>query len=78
MSKRELQLFSTPPHPCSYLDDRSATNVFLDPDFRPDPVVYGQLLDQGFRRSGQHIYRPACQSCHECQPARVPSSRFRP
>lgn len=78
MSKRELQLFSTPPHPCSYLDDRSATNTFLDPAFQPSPTTYGYLLNSGFRRSGNHVYRPSCGRCKCCQSVRVSSARFQP
>ena len=32
----------------------------------------------GFRRSGNHIYRPHCSHCNACIPARVPVDEFRP
>ena len=39
---------------------------------------YSWLLEQGFRRSGGHVYRPYCQHCQLCIPARIPVSSFRP
>ncbi|MGV2480825.1 UNVERIFIED_CONTAM: arginyltransferase, partial [Salmonella enterica subsp. enterica serovar Weltevreden] len=36
------------------------------------------LLDQGFRRSGAHVYRPYCQQCNSCLPARIPVRQFQP
>ena len=35
-----------------------------------------QLTDMGFRRSGEHIYRPWCEGCGECKSVRVPVARF--
>ena len=41
-----------------------------------EKTLYTQLIEQGFRRSGQHIYRPFCQHCNACIAARVPVSAF--
>jgi arginyl-tRNA--protein-N-Asp/Glu arginylyltransferase len=35
-----------------------------------------QLTDLGFRRSGEHIYRPWCEGCGECKSVRVPLNLF--
>lgn len=35
-----------------------------------------QLTDLGFRRSGEHIYRPWCEACNECKSVRVPLNHF--
>jgi len=35
-----------------------------------------QLTDMGFRRSGEHIYRPWCEGCGECKSVRVPVAEF--
>jgi arginyl-tRNA--protein-N-Asp/Glu arginylyltransferase len=35
-----------------------------------------QLTDMGFRRSGEHIYRPWCDDCNECKSVRVPLTGF--
>jgi arginyl-tRNA--protein-N-Asp/Glu arginylyltransferase len=65
-------------HRCSYLEDRMARSVFVDPALALDATRYGQLLDLGFRRSGGYVYRPACGSCQQCRPVRVPVAEFEP
>jgi arginine-tRNA-protein transferase len=70
------QFYLTPAHPCSYLDDRQARTLFLDPRDTIDQGIYGTLTRNGFRRSGSHLYRPHCQGCDACIPARVPVERF--
>lgn len=68
----------TPEHECSYLDDREAITLFVDPDY---PIVmkqYSELAKLGFRRSGSHVYRPHCTDCGLCIPVRVPVDEFKP
>ncbi len=71
-----LRVFATHPHVCSYLPDQQATTLFIDPAARIDALVYGQLSEMGFRRSGPHLYRPHCAHCNACVPARVPVDSF--
>lgn len=71
-----LKLFTTHPHPCSYLDDKEATTLFIDPETHVDAELYSRLSEYGFRRSGQHIYRPRCGRCQACIPIRVPVALF--
>lgn len=73
-----LRVFATHPHVCSYLPDQQATTLFIDPAARIDALVYGQLSEMGFRRSGPHLYRPHCAHCNACVPARVPVDIFQP
>lgn len=73
-----IQLLRTEPHPCSYLDGAIATTEFISPGEEIDLGRYQAINDLGFRRSGAHFYRPACQSCSECRPLRVPVGDFRP
>jgi len=73
-----LGFFTTPPHDCGYLADRSAVTLFVDPRMRPDMATYTLLSEHGFRRSGGHIYRPKCPSCTACVPIRLPVDEFRP
>ena len=65
-------------HACSYLKGRLARSVFVDPQLPLDASRYGTLLDLGFRRSGNYVYRPACSGCQECRPVRVPVAEFAP
>lgn len=72
-----LPLVLTHEHPCSYLDEQ-AQSLFVHPDFMLTRGVYAQLLAQGFRRSGPHVYRPNCPSCSACVPVRLPVDAFVP
>lgn len=71
-----LKLFTTHPHPCSYLPDEEATTLFIDPEADVDVALYSRLSEYGFRRSGQHLYRPRCGSCQACIPMRIPVEHF--
>ena len=72
------QFFITPAHPCSYLPKRDAHTLFLDPRETITPDAYQQLTEQGFRRSGSHLYRPHCKTCQACVPTRIPVDTFTP
>ncbi len=71
-------LYLSMPHPCSYLPERSSTIVFVDPQQALDTHSYAHFVQQGFRRSGELVYRPYCQDCAACIPVRLPVQRFRP
>lgn len=73
-----LKFYATQPHPCSYLPGEQATTLFLDPSQPMDARMYAELSEMGFRRSGDHLYRPHCQHCNACIPARIPVNRFTP
>jgi arginyl-tRNA--protein-N-Asp/Glu arginylyltransferase len=38
---------------------------------------YPILIANGFRRSGEQIYRPNCQHCNACQSLRIPIANFK-
>lgn len=69
-------LYLSLPHACSYLPGRVATTLFLDPHHPIDAELYGNLSRQGFRRSGDLIYRPHCRDCSACMSVRIPVDRF--
>lgn len=73
-----LQFFQTQPHACSYLEDETASTVFLSPKQTIDRALYAQLSEYGFRRSGTHIYKPLCADCKACVPMRIPVALFMP
>lgn len=75
---KDIQYYITPPHRCSYLEDRSARMVFIDPQQPVDQHGLSELSRQGFRRSGDFIYRPECHHCRQCLSARVPVALFSP
>ena len=74
--KATLRLFVTVEHPCNYLPERNARNLVADPDVI-DQGVYRELANLGFRRSGDHVYRPYCSDCSACLSLRVPVALFR-
>lgn len=77
-SSREqyLPLYISQPHDCAYLPEQQSTSLFVDPDFKIDTNLYSSLLQNGFRRSGDLVYRPHCQQCSACIPVRIPVERF--
>lgn len=77
-SLRDLKVYTTYPHRCSYLEGEEATTLFIDPRQSVDKTLYSNLSMLGFRRSGNHIYRPHCSHCNACIPARIPVDSFRP
>lgn len=73
-----LKFYATQPHDCSYLEQEQAVTLFLDPHQKVDEEVYARLSELGFRRSGNHLYRPHCPQCKACVPARIPVKLFTP
>jgi arginine-tRNA-protein transferase len=73
-----IPLFMTSQSPCSYLDKRNSQSIFIHPSFSLDTHIYSQLIEQGFRRSGNEVYTPRCPTCSECTPSRLVVEQFSP
>lgn len=64
-------------HPCSYLPGLIARNAVVDPEYDMNPDVYDYLIQNGFRRSGDQVYRPYCHTCEACITTRIPVNEFK-
>ena len=77
-ARQSIRLLAAKPHDCPYIDGNTARDVIVDPDLPLDGRVYSQILAQGFRRSGDYLYRPQCPSCRACKASRVLADQFVP
>lgn len=71
-----IRLFRTAPHACSYMDQRQAATIFVDPELSIDKSLNSKLSNFGYRRSGAHLYRPDCDTCKACIACRLSVSHF--
>ncbi|NOH79431.1 arginyltransferase [Vibrio sp. RE86] len=75
---QQIRIGLTDCHPCSYLADRQErVAVALDPTMHCGSS-YEVLLANGFRRSGDTIYKPHCDQCQSCQALRLSIPEFLP
>ena len=72
-----IPLFLTPEHACSYLEGEGAQSIFVHPSFQLTTTIYSELIEQGFRRSGNDAYKPHCAHCAACMPARLAVTAFK-
>ena len=76
-SDQQLKFFQTHSHDCSYLPDLQARTLFVDPETILSKTSQTRLAALGFRRSGDFVYRPNCDNCKACIPARIPVNHFK-
>ena len=60
--------------PCPYLPGQTATFRYGNGNLIDGH--YQELLDWGYRRNGEYVYRPICTTCRECWVLRVPVQGF--
>lgn len=78
MGQQRIKLYQGAESDCSYLENRTATNIYADPHHPQLEVVYGDLVALGFRRSGEYVYKPGCNNCNACVPIRILADEFEP
>ena len=74
----KYKLGITEPFPCNYLPGQEERLLVAVDSSLHDSEHYGWLMQQGFRRSGNEIYRPHCIACQACQSLRVLVKNFIP
>jgi len=75
-NKNSVHLYATEEIDCSYLPGQLSLNHVIDPNFTMDDKTYSVLSEQGFRRSGNQVYRPGCNHCKACVATRIKVSEF--
>jgi len=78
MSIENLKFFLSAEQTCSYLPDKRSASVFADPESNMNTALYSILINHGFRRSANYVYRPHCPNCQACKPTRIPAHFFIP
>ncbi len=78
INEKTPSLFLSLPYPCNYLPGNQATTLFVDPGYSMEEASFSHYTQQGFRRSGNLIYRPQCRGCQSCASVRVPVAEFAP
>ncbi|HQN64515.1 MAG TPA: arginyltransferase [Methylophilus sp.] len=77
-SLQKLQFYVTTPYVCGYLPEQRAQSLIASPQHLITPQIYSNLIQQGFRRSGNFAYRPHCQHCQACISVRIILDEFKP
>ena len=73
-----IQFYTSASYPCSYLPNTTARSLVAMPIEEINAPLYSQLALNGFRRSGEHVYRPFCAPCLQCVPVRIVVNDFLP
>ncbi|WP_117233246.1 arginyltransferase [Vibrio maerlii] len=74
---QQIRIGLTQTHQCNYLPDQQERVAVALDEFMQTPTNYEILLANGFRRSGETIYKPHCETCHACEALRVSLADFK-
>lgn len=70
------QFYLTAAAPCPYLPGRMERKIFTPLDAGDPADLHDHLTHQGFRRSQNIVYKPACEGCQACVSIRVDALNF--
>ena len=72
-----LEFCLTKKYDCEYLPGMQSKTLLVNPTIHLHHYHYDYLATKGFRRSGNHVYRPFCEQCQLCIPVRLDSQQFK-
>lgn len=75
---RTLEFYLTAETPCPYLDGLAEQRVLTFLDTPAKSAALPALLQNGFRRSQNMVYRPQCRACSACRSVRLRLRSFTP
>jgi len=75
---KSYQLGISQEFPCNYLPKQQERLLIAVDDRLQTSEQYAWLMSQGFRRSGEQIYRPHCLHCTACHSLRVLVGEYKP
>jgi len=73
---KEVQFYVTTNYSCGYIKGQEAQSIVATPYKNVNSKNFKSLISQGFRRSGQYVYKPNCKNCSACIPIRLLASNF--
>lgn len=68
---KKIQFYLTANYNCGYLESKKAQSIVASPYQAINQQEFNNLIHQGFRRSGNHVYKPHCHECEKCIPIRI-------
>lgn len=75
-ASKPFYFYVTKPVPCPYIEGLVEQKIFTELHFHNATALNELLSQQGFRRSQNIIYRPACENCSKCISVRIPVAKF--
>ncbi|MDT0594017.1 arginyltransferase [Glaciecola petra] len=63
---------------CNYLPDKEERLLVCMEQESELQGLYNSLIQVGFRRSGEQLYRPHCENCKACESIRIICAKFLP
>ncbi|MCY4152138.1 MAG: arginyltransferase [Aestuariivita sp.] len=78
-SPPSVKFFITHPQPCPYLEGKVERRLFVQCDEETQATeLQNYLMQQGFRRAQNTLYRPCCTDCQACLSLRIRVNDFVP
>ncbi|NMP15392.1 arginyltransferase [Thalassotalea sp. Y01] len=76
-SKKYFQFGLTRSFDCNYLAEQQERLIVITNSEDVNAENYQRLMMAGFRRSGDQVYRPHCETCQACESLRIPVRLFK-